>query len=241
MSAVTTSKSRGGRRRLPAVAVLGLLLAAGPSVALAADADRLPVLVVHGIDDSSVTVQPICKALRTAGWDQVASCDLVPNNGDAGIAALAEQVRQAADGLRVRTGSARCDVVAFSMGALVSRYWLQRLGGKAAVRRFVSIAAPHGGTWTAYARWNAGGADMRPGSPLLTDLAADPLPWGDVQVSTFWTPFDLMILPGSSGRLAGAADRVFPVLIHPWMLTDRRVHAAIVSVLGASGPVASHP
>jgi triacylglycerol lipase len=214
---------------------LTVLLAAGMLVHAPAQAApnsaRPPVLVVHGIDDSSLTVQPICQALRAAGWDTVATCDLLPNNGDAGIADLARQVRQAALDLQARTGASRCDVVAFSMGALVSRYWLQRLGGKAMVRRFVSISAPHGGTWTAFARWNAGGADMRPGSPLLNDLAQEAPPWGDVEVSTFWTPFDLMVLPGSSGRLIGKEDRAFPVLIHPWMLTDRRVHAAIITTL----------
>lgn len=220
------------RRRMPALAVAGLSASLGPApVAVATPLP--PVLVVHGIDDTSLTVQPICQSLRQAGWQQIATVDLVPNNGDAGIAVLAEQVRVAADRLRISSGAPRCDVVAFSMGALVSRYWVQRLGGRDVVRRFVSISGPHGGTWTAYVRWNAGGADMRPGSPLLTALAADAHPWGDVQVTSFWTPFDLMVLPGSSGHLPGATDRMFPVLIHPWMLTDHRVHAAIIQALSS--------
>jgi triacylglycerol esterase/lipase EstA (alpha/beta hydrolase family) len=219
------------RQTLLALTGMGVVLAPLLPATAAPPTARLPVLVVHGIDDTHQKVEPICQALRAAGWDQVATCDMVPNNGDAGIAELARQVKEAAQALQSRTGATHCDVVAFSMGALVSRYWLQRLAGKEMVRRFISIAAPHGGTLTAYARWNAGATDMRPGSPLLQDLQQEPLPWGDVQVTTFWTPFDLMILPASSGRLEGAVDRTFPVLAHPWMLTDRRVQRAIIQTL----------
>ncbi len=38
------------------------------------------------------------------------------------------------------------------MGGVVSRYYLQRLGGLARVRRFVTISSPHHGTVTAYLR-----------------------------------------------------------------------------------------
>ncbi|MBC7544786.1 MAG: lipase [Candidatus Sericytochromatia bacterium] len=202
----------------------------------AAAAAAPPVLCVHGIDDTSQTIAPVVRALHTAGWSDVTACDMVPSNGDAGIAVLAGQVQMAATALRQRTGAAQIDVVAFSMGALVTRYWLQRLGGQAEVRRFVSISGPHHGTWTGYARWNSGGGDMRPDSALLQDLARDPLPWGAVQVFTLWTPFDLMVVPASSGRLDGATERIIPVLVHPWMLWDGRVHAAIIAALRSPVP-----
>ena len=214
-------------------------LAGVAPTALAADRPTIaaepvvPVLCVHGIDDTSQTIAPVVRALRAAGWPEVTACDMVPSNGDAGIAVLAGQVQMAAQALRQRTGAARIDVVAFSMGALVSRYWIQRLGGRDEVRRFVSISGPHHGTITAYTRWNDGGRDMRPDSALLADLARDPQPWGQVDVYTLWTPFDLMIVPASSGHLDGAHETIVPVPIHPWMLWSAKVHAGIISALRA--------
>ena len=147
--------------------------------------------------------------LLASGWTRVEAIDLVPNDGSAGLPRLAEQVRQAALHLQASAGGEKVDVVAFSMGALVTRYWLMRLDGKAVARRFVSISGPHHGTALAFLRANQGAAQMRPGSPLLSDLARDEGAWGGVEVVSLWTPFDLMIPP----RPELAAGRRRPALV----------------------------
>jgi hypothetical protein len=116
------------------------------------------------------------------------------------------------------------------MGALATRYWIQRGGGQAHVRRYVSIAGPHQGTLNAWFLPLAGARDMRPGSALLRDLAG--AGWGDVEVHCFITPYDLMILPPRSGVLPHARSvRVFPVAMHRFMMSDRRVLAAVAQAL----------
>ena len=113
------------------------------ATASATASGQVPVLLVHGIDDDARTLAPLANGLARAGFLDVQIVELKPNNGDAPIAVLAGQVAEAAGSLRARTGSARVDVVGFSMGALVSRYYLQRLEGRNHVRRFVSISGPH--------------------------------------------------------------------------------------------------
>jgi triacylglycerol lipase len=122
------------------------------------------------------------------------------------------------------------------MGALVSRYYLQRLEGRAHVRRFVSISGPHAGTLTGWLRYNPGARDMRPGSELLRGLSAEPAPFGDVQVFTLWTPLDLMIVPASSSRLDGARERTIPVILHPLMVRDGRALRAVEEALTVERP-----
>ncbi|HZH76910.1 MAG TPA: lipase [Archangium sp.] len=197
---------------------------------------RLPVLLVHGIDDDARCLAPLSARLAQAGFGEVRCVELKPNNGAAPISVLAAQVAEAAEHLRARTGSARLDLVAFSMGALVSRYYLQRLEGRHQVRRFVSISGPHAGTLLGWLRFNPGARDMRPGSELLRGLAADPAPFGDVQVFTLWTPLDLMIFPPSSSRLVGAHERMVPVALHPLMLRDGRVLRAVEDALTVERP-----
>jgi triacylglycerol esterase/lipase EstA (alpha/beta hydrolase family) len=194
---------------------------------------RAPVLLVHGIGDDASAFDALRGRLGQEGWPHVHAISLVPNNGSEGIPALARQVAREAEALRARTGARRVDVVGFSMGALVSRYWVQLLGGRLVVRRFISISGPHAGTGLAFLGRGKGVTQMRPGSRLLRALQQDPRPWGATEVHSFWTPWDLTILPASSSRLPGASERRFPVLLHPWMLTDRRVHDAVVDVLGS--------
>jgi triacylglycerol lipase len=152
---------------------------------------------------------------------QVHSLNLIPNNGDAGIEELANQ-------LAVCIGSGfpagqPIDLVGFSMGGLVARYYLQRLGALARVQRFIAISSPHNGTWMAFLRRNPGARQMRPGSDFLKDLNRDAAVLNRIQLTTIRTPFDLMIIPsGSSDLAAGRSIRV-NVAAHPLMVRDRRV------------------
>jgi triacylglycerol esterase/lipase EstA (alpha/beta hydrolase family) len=191
-----------------------------------------PVLLVHGIWDSGERLEPLARALERSGVGPTRALDLAPNDGSASIEALAEQVASEADALRRETGASRIDLVGFSMGALVARYYLQRLDGRAHTRRFVSISGPHAGTMTAYAMPKAGARQMRPRSALLADLARDEDPWGDVEVHTMWTPMDAMILPARSSQLRGAArDHRVAVPLHGWMITHPRAVGRVAEIL----------
>jgi triacylglycerol lipase len=192
-----------------------------------------PILLVHGIDDTGVRFKPLQAALLARGLGPVVAMNLIPADASISMQAMAEQVRAAAAALQQETQASKIDLVAFSMGALVARYFLQRLDGRAMVRRFISISGPHQGTLTAYFRRNAGGAQMRPRSGLLQDLSADGNPWEDVEVFSFWSVLDLTILPSVSSRLPRAQNRAFAVMLHPWMLSDQKVIQAVVQTLAA--------
>ncbi|MCA9608561.1 MAG: lipase [Myxococcales bacterium] len=194
-----------------------------------------PALLVHGIWDDGARFDVMRAALEGAGVGPIAAIDLTPNDGSARIERLAEQVDEAARALLERAGATRLDVVGFSMGALVSRFWVQRLGGKGVTRRFVSISGPHAGTATAWALPMAGVRQMRPGSSLLAELASDEDPWGEVEVHSVWTPFDLMILPPRSSRLAKShREHRLSVPMHRWMITDRRALETVSAILTGS-------
>ena len=59
------------------------------------------------------------------------------------------------------------------MGGLVSRYYVQRLGGIERVRRLITISTPHQGTLWAHMVGNPGSRQMRPGSAFLSKLNHD--------------------------------------------------------------------
>lgn len=196
-----------------------------------------PVVVVHGIWDNAASVAPLAEALRQRGRTEVHALSLDPPWGNASIEALAEQLADYVARLKAQLCVAAVDLVGFSMGALVSRTYLQLLAGAAHVRSFVSISGPHRGTWTAYGLPLAGVKQMRPGSPLLQRLGADVSHLSDVAVHCLYTPYDAMIVPSVSGVLGGARSvhRV-PVLLHRLMLFDTRVHRLVGDLLQGDAP-----
>lgn len=191
-----------------------------------------PVLLVHGIWDSTARMSALVQGLRARGVEHVRAFDLKPNDGRAPIAKLAEQVHAEAEKLSAQHPGAQLDLVGFSMGALVSRYYLQRLAGSARVRRFVSVSGPHAGTLAAHALPLPGARDMRPGSALLRDLEADVDPFGAVEVHCLYTPFDAMIVPAKSAVLRQAKSvRTLAMPLHRMMITHATAIDAIASAL----------
>ena len=118
-----------------------------------------PVLMIHGIDDTAAVFNRMTTYLSGRGWS-THRLSLIPNNGSVGLDRLAHQVADYSD--RHFPKGRPFDLVGFSMGGLVSRYYLQRLGGLDRVHRFISLSAPHNGSWAAHLRWNHGAAQMRP-------------------------------------------------------------------------------
>jgi triacylglycerol esterase/lipase EstA (alpha/beta hydrolase family) len=117
------------------------------------------------------------------------------------------------------------------MGGLVSRYYIQRLGGIDRVQRFITISSPHKGTIVAYGTWLAGAVQMRPNSDFINDLNSDVEMLKQLNFTSIWTPYDLMILPAESSQLGIDKEVILPVILHPLMLTDIRVLRIVAKAL----------
>lgn len=200
---------------------------------------RNPVILVHGFMDTAAKMQPLARALRQQGWT-VFTPTLKPSWGQATIEELAGQLATFIDANLPH--HARFDLVGFSMGGIVSRYYLQRLGGLKRVDRFVAISVPQHGTWLASLcpaklfRW-PGVAQLRPHSLLLNDLNNDAAMFRRTEFTTLWTPFDLMIVPASSSRLPFGHEKKMWVILHPLMVWQKNCQRAVAESL--TRPVSS--
>ncbi|HEY9619793.1 MAG TPA: triacylglycerol lipase [Crinalium sp.] len=195
---------------------------------------RNPVLLIHGIDDTVALFTPMTAYLQKQGWS-VHSLDLIPNNGNEGLDVLAQQVANYVD--RTFAPDQPLDLVGFSMGGIVSRYYVQRLGGIDRVQRFVTISSPHNGTWTGYLRFNPGCKQMCRNSLFLQDLNRDAAMLNQINFTSLWTPMDLMIVPANSSRLPVGREVVLPVAGHAWMVSDPRALQEVANAL--SEPIRS--
>lgn len=197
---------------------------------------RNPVLLLHGIWDTGAIFRPMARHLNSLGWE-THDLNLSPNNGDGCLAALAQQVATYAD--RAFPSGTSFDLLGFSMGGIVGRYYLQRLGGFDRVQRFITLSSPHSGTWVAYGSGRLGCRQMRPSHPFLQDLNQDIGMLDRLNFTSIWTPLDAMILPASSSQVSVAQDVKVWVPLHKDMVSHPQSLQAVASALAAPVKVTS--
>ena len=117
------------------------------------------------------------------------------------------------------------------MGGIVSRYYVQRLGGLDRAQRFITISSPHNGTLTAHLSQRLGCMQMRPNSLFLNDLNRDVLMLEKLNFTSIWTPMDMMIVPATSSQLRVGRNVQVNVPLHSWMVRDVRGLQAVANAL----------
>lgn len=190
------------------------------------------VVMVHGFADTGRLFRRLWRGLEAQGHLCHAPT-FHPRDGRLGIPDLSGKLAAFIAGNVAR--GAPLALVGFSMGALVARHYLQARGGAAAARAFFSIAGPHGGTLNAYLYGGAGVRQMRPGSAFLRDLESGSDILCGLPVFTYRTPFDLMVVPSASSRMALATELVVWCPFHSMMPGNPTVIAHIAGELARLG------
>ncbi len=181
----------------------------------------MKVILVHGFLDSGRIMGNLARHLSEEGHGCLTP-SLKPCDGREGLPKMARELNDFLE--KELAEGERFAMVGFSMGALISRYYLQELDGRRRAAAFFSISGPHSGTWTAYLYPGDGVRQMRPGSRFLQDLDASSEKLGEIPIICYWTPFDLMIIPATSCKWLRGKEVRIPSLIHRWMVSDRRLH-----------------
>ncbi|MDJ0359442.1 alpha/beta fold hydrolase [Rhodococcus sp. H29-C3] len=111
-----------------------------------------PVILVHGTDATVYAdwagLSPVLKAAGYCAYalNYGASPDGT-SYGFSDIAASAEQLKEFTESVLASTGASSVNLVGYSQGAAVTRYYTNRLGGDAVVDKWIGIASPtYGGT-----------------------------------------------------------------------------------------------
>jgi pimeloyl-ACP methyl ester carboxylesterase len=160
-------------------------------------AARVPVILVHGFVDNRSVFAVMRRSLRRRGFAQVCSWNYSPLLRDVESAAKAlgahiERVCQ-------DTGHDRVHVVGHSLGGLIARYLVQRLDGDRRIDSLVTLGTPHAGTLWAHLLNTPLVRQLRPGSPLIRELA-EPAPDCRTRVTAVYSDLDQMLVPASVGR-----------------------------------------
>jgi len=165
----------------------------------AVDAAATPILLVHGIVDNHTIFSPLERALRRRGFTDLSSFDYGVLTHD--VRATARDLATAIEKLTDESGYEKVHVIGHSLGGLITRYYVQRMGGHQRVHTAVTLGTPHQGT--ALAR--AGSVlplirQLRPDSDLIAELG-EPAPDCDTRFIAFHSDLDQLIRPGRNARI----------------------------------------
>lgn len=209
------------------VAWIAAALAQFDPAAAPVDPAKRPVILVHGIHSSGRDMVRLARHLRAEGR-LVFTPTLTPSGGAAKLEDLAQQLAAFAD---KEIPGRKFDLVGFSMGGLVTRYYVQRLGGLERVSHYVTMATPHRGTRLAHLRRAPGVLQMRPGSGFLRDLERDAEVLRRLHFTSFYTPLDTIIVPARSSEIPQAKNVRLWAATHPGWVLERRCLRAVAKAL----------
>lgn len=201
-------------------------LFAGLMGAGCAPTDRTPpppvrrVVLVHGFLETGSAFKPLARRLAKHHV-QCLVPKLHPCDARGGLEPLAAGLKRDIDA--AFGPHQRISIVAFSMGGLVARYYLQNLGGASRCDQLITIATPHHGTDAAYYYPSKGTRQMRPGSRFLTDIRRGAGRLDGMRLVSYRTPLDLVVYPPESAVWDRAENLSFPVLLHHLMLKSNAV------------------
>ncbi|MGW0791670.1 esterase/lipase family protein [Streptomyces sp. NPDC002911] len=155
--------------------------------------DRPPVVLLHGFADNRSVFVLLRRSLARHGWDHLESLNYSPLTCD--IRTAAELLDRHVEEICARTRHREIDIVGHSLGGLIARYYVQRLGGDRRVRTLVTLGTPHGGTAAApLARAHPIVRQMRSGSDLIEELRR-PAPGCRTRFVSFWSELDRVMIP----------------------------------------------
>ncbi|MFG2940666.1 esterase/lipase family protein [Streptomyces sp. NPDC048282] len=158
-----------------------------------------PVVLLHGFIDNRSVFVLLRRALAQHGGQRVESLNYSPLTCD--IRTAAELLGRHIEEICERTGSDRVDIVGHSLGGLIARYYVQRLGGDLRVGTLVTLGTPHAGTRVApLADAHPIVRQMRPGSEVIEELTR-PAPGCRTRFVSFWSDLDALMEPVETARI----------------------------------------
>ena len=158
-----------------------------------------PVVLLHGFIDNRSVFFFLRRTLAQHGGQQIVCLNYSPLTWD--IRGAAEQLGKHIAEICERTGSDRVDIVGHSLGGLIGRYYVQRLGGDDRVRTLVTLGTPHSGTKALpLADAHPIVRQMRPGSDVLKELEL-PAPGCRTRFVSFWSDLDHLMDPLESAGI----------------------------------------
>jgi triacylglycerol lipase len=194
-------------------------------------ASGTPIVLVHGMVDNRSAFAVLRRTLRRRGYGRITTVNYSPLTSDVRKAAnhLSQHVEQVCE----QTGYEQVAVVGHSLGGIIARYYVQRLGGDQRVNTVITLGSPHAGTQTARLLPLKVARQLRPGSDLMVELAAPA--HCATRFVAIYSDRDEVVVPNRSARMEHPDLMVTRIAVHGVghlsLLVDRDVVHTVADAL----------
>lgn len=196
------------------------------------EAAGTPIILVHGVIDNHTIFTILRRALSRRGFGRVIALNYSPLSDD--VRRVARRLALLVESVCRETGYERVHIIGHSMGGLVSRYYVQRLGGDTRVHTLVTLGSPHSGTAPARLVPHSVARQLRPDSEIVRELQ-EPAPNCRTRMIAFWSDLDQVMIPKRNARIVHpdlAARNIFVRAVgHMSLPVDGRVVHQICTAL----------
>ncbi|WP_432888276.1 esterase/lipase family protein [Kribbella sp. CA-245084] len=157
-----------------------------------------PILLAHGIIDNHTIFALMRRHLARRGFSSIHTFSYSPLTLD--VRRTAERMGREIEAICEESGSDQIHVIGHSLGGLIARYYVQRLGGDERVHTCVTLGTPHQGTVAAKLLPWPLVKQVRPDSDLMAELG-EPAPDCRTRFVAFYSDVDQLIVPQRRARI----------------------------------------
>lgn len=203
-----------------------------------------PILLLHGFADNHSIFALMRRGLMRRGFSRIFAMNYSMRTKD--IRTAGAQLAEEVEAIVEETGYERIHIIAHSLGGMIARYYVTRLGGDERVHTLATLGSPHHGTLLCHLAPTALTRQLRPNSPLIRELN-QPLPSCLTRIIAFWSDTDEAVIPAINAaleqegvevtniRLRGVGHVTLPIL--PSVV--HRIAASLTQIDSAGDPTAS--
>ena len=190
---------------------------------------RNPIILIHGLWNTSSIFSSITSKLDEIGIEYFAPT----LNHSYGITSIIDLSKILNELILEKYGLEKeIDILGFSMGGIIGRYWLQKFNGYKRTRRLISIGSPHKGTLMAQLVPKfpfRGISEMKINSKFLRELAKNDFFLDGIECISFFTYWDLMVFPGWWTNLNLGKKISVKVFKHRNLVSNKTVIDSIIN------------
>ena len=162
---------------------------------------RNPIILIHGLWNTSSIFSSITPKLDDIGIEYFAPT-LEHSYGMTSIMDLTNKLNELV--LEKYGIEKEIDILGFSMGGIIGRYWIAKFNGYKRTRKFITVGSPHKGTLASQLVPKypfRGISEMKINSYLLRELSKLDYLLSGINCISFFTYWDLMVFPGWRANL----------------------------------------
>ena len=192
---------------------------------------RNPIILIHGLWNTSDIFSSI-----TSKLDQIGIEYFAPTlKHEYGMTSIVELTNLLNGLILEKYGLEKeLDILGFSMGGIIGRYWIKKFNGYKRTRKFITVGSPHNGTLASQLVPKypfTGISEMKINSFLLRELSKYDYLLKGINCISFFTYWDLMVFPGWRANLNSGEKISLKIYKHKNLVQNPEAVERIIETL----------